>query len=478
MKIKYYLFGLLTSLSFITTINAATLELKTDDKLVINEKGSITVNVNLKLEEEEELENISFDLDYNNELLNIKVLEDENGEDVSYGYAQIFKAGTAQLFNASKSFVNGPIISFTLKNISTEDSTAKLSLKNVKLKLTNEEKTKELEEEAIQPLNLTLKKEVTTTTKAKNTSAELKGFTANNGATIKPAFSKDVKEYKIYVKDTLKQITITTNTEQTGVKAEIECTLGCTSSTNEIVADSYKHIIKLNIDKGKNEATFKFTSEDEKNNEEYKFIIYRGATTDGSNLLSDLSFEEDIKLNEKFDKSNLDYTAKVPYEIEKLKVIATPEDSNADVSIKGNDSLSVGENVITVTVTSTETMEKKIYNITVTREEFVPKEENTTKVTPVIEKEKPQNNNNIKLIIIIGAVSTFIIGIAAYFIFFFKGKKKNKVRSTSEEKISTEKIQNSIIDEDTEPTSVDDALKDLMQTRELTNVDKIEPRDE
>ena len=58
---------------------------------------------------------------------------------------------------------------------------------------------------------LTLKKEEVTTTKALNTSAELSGFTVNNNATIKPAFSKDVKEYKIYVKDTIERILIRLN---------------------------------------------------------------------------------------------------------------------------------------------------------------------------------------------------------------------------------------------------------------------------
>ncbi len=456
MKIKYFLFGILTSLSFATIVNAATLELKTDDKLVINEKNNIKVYVNLKLDESEELENISFDLDFNSELLTISAVENENG------YAQVYKAGTAQLYNA-KDFIDGTVMSFNVTNISSEDGTAQIGIKNIKVKHKDEE-VKELEYE-VKPLNVTLKKEVTTTTRALNTSAELKGIKLNNNATLKPAFSKDITEYKIYIsKDTIKQVTISPQFEQSGVQMEVECTLGCTPVDNAMN--------KLNLVIGKNEATYTFTSEDGKDKKVYKFIIYRGATTDGSNLLADLKIDG-YEIKEKFDKSKLDYTATVPYSTEKLTVVATPEDSNADVSIKGNDSLSVGENVITVTVTSTETEEKKIYNITVTREDFVPDEENTTAVTPKIEKtELPKKNNNIKLIIIIGVISTLIIGVAAYFIFFYKGKnKKNKSKDTNLEVNNTPKIQNSLIDEDIEPTSVDDALKDLMATKEMSEID-------
>lgn len=463
-NIKYCLFGILTSLSLCNVVNAATLELKTDDKLVINEKSNITVNVNLKLDENEELENITFDLVYGDANF-------ENGTDLlsitdnknSFGYLSNYIGSTATVLKLpEKSFADGTIMSFTVTNISSEDGTAQMSLKNIKVKPKDGE-IKNIEDE-VKPLNMTLKKEVTTTTRALNTSAELKGFKANNNATIKPAFSKDVKEYKIYVKDTLKQVTITPQYEETGVQMEVECTLGCTPDTSAIN--------KLNVIQGKNEATFTFTSEDGKNKNSYKFIIYRGPTTDGSNLLSSLSFEEDVKLNEKFDKSSLDYTVTVPYNIEKLKVVATPEDSSADVDIKGSDSLSVGENVITVTVTSAETMEKKIYNITVTREDFVPEEQNTTVVTPTIEKEEPKsNNNNMKLIIIIGVISTLIIALAAYFIFFFKGKKKKK----NKEELSAPRIQNDLLNEDKEPTSVEDALIDLMKTREMTEVNDDKP---
>ncbi len=459
MKFKYLFTGLLLNIVLIVNVSAATLEIKAKEKAVINNADSAVILVNIKDVGEEEINQVEFDLAYNKDLLSVKPLENE------FGYSQNINKDNIFINKAKKNFTDGSIISFNVTNLNKDEIDMKedFSITNVKI---NDTALSEEEAAKIMPLSLTLKKQITTTTRALNTSAELKTFKVNYG-TIKPAFSKDVKEYKIYIdKDTIRQVTITPEFEQTGVQMEVECTLGCSSANP---------LNKLNLTQGKNEATFTFTSEDGKNKNEYKFIIYRGPTTDGSNLLSSLAFEEDVKINEKFDKSNLDYTATVPFETEKLTVVATPEDANADVSIKGNDKLEVGENVITITVTSAETMEKKIYNITVTKEEEKKEEENATEVAPIIEKQEPQKKNNLKLIIIIGVISTLIIALSAYFIFFYKGKKKPS-KVVKEDLDSTVTTNKAFIDEEKEPTSVDDALKDLMQTKEINNVND-EPTD-
>lgn len=430
--------------SFIN-VSAATFEIKAVDSTTIKEQETKTFNVYLKKDsEEEEINQIEFDYIFNSELVSVSAKKNE------YGYAQSDNNGNIFITKAKKEITDGIIASFEITDISAEEGKTDFYIQNVKVNETL------LELENNPTINLTLKKVITTTTRAKNTSAKLTNFTVNN-ATIKPAFSDKIKEYKIYVtKDTIKQITIRPSYEQSGVTLEVECTLGCTSDAATPN--------KLNLIMGKNEATFTFTSEDEKNTEEYKFIIYRGPTTDGSNLLSSLSLEG-IKLNEEFNKSNLDYTATVPYETENLTVNAVSEDENADVKIKGGDNLAVGENVITITVTSAETEEKKIYNITVIREEFVPKEEPTTGVVPVIEENKNSSNSNLKIIIIIGIISFLIIGIAAYFIFFHK-KKKTKNSKNNQSKTEKNNILETI-DENKEPTTVDDALKDLMLTKEM-----------
>ena len=173
----------------------------------------------------------------------------------------------------------------------------------------------------------------------------------------------------------------------------------------------------------------------------------------------------------------MDYTASVPYEVENLEINATAADENAKVEIKGNNNLKVGENVITITVTpADEENEIKIYNITVIREEYVSEEPTSEFVPGAIDK---KDNSNIILIILIVLVSLTIIGVAAYLIFFNKKKNKkdkldkniDQVDDKTDELEELPKVkETSIIDsafEEKEPTSVEDALDDLMKTKEI-----------
>ena len=222
---------------------------------------------------------------------------------------------------------------------------------------------------------------------------------------------------------------------------------------------------KLSLVPGKNEATFTFTSEDGTNTEVYNFIIYRGETTDGSKKLASLEVTG-YEFNEKFNKDVLDYTLEVPYEIEELDIKAVAEDEKADVKIKGGTDLAVGENVITITVTSAETEEKNIYNITVNRKEFIPAESTTT-TGAILEDDlnnEKESNDDLILLIIIGVIGTLIIGISAYFIFF--RKKKEKLPKKKTEDLSIKEKDYELLEEK-EPTTVDEALLDLMKTKEL-----------
>lgn len=456
MNFKKIIFVIIINFILILNVNASTIAFDSKYSLTINQNESQNVLIKITTENTE-VERVEFDLVYNNEAITIKQNDNENG------YAQVLNKNTVTILPTGNSINDGTIYSLSITNISSEDAGEVLEINNIKI---NGETI-----EGNITKTLTLKKQITTTTKAKNTSAKLTNFTVNN-ATIKPAFSEDVKEYKIYVnKDTINKITISPSYEQSGTTMDVACTLGCTSDS--------KVPNKLNLIMGKNEATFTFTSEDGKSTESYTFIIYRGDTTDGSNFLSDLSIEG-VTLNETFDKSNLDYTASVSYETESIKVNATGEDEDANIVISGENNLKVGENVITITVTSTESGEKKIYNITVTREEFTPEEDNSTNVVPAIEKEK---KNNTWLIIIIALIATLIIGVAAYFIFFRKNDNKNKKKTNNKDVSIKEKTEtdngvsvketeeteindNGVID-DKKVSNVDDALEDLMKTKEM-----------
>lgn len=456
MKIKRIIIGCLVSVFGIINVNAASLEITGVSTLKTDENGKYEIK--LKDVGSDEFTQVEFEVAYDSSLIKF-----EGNESSDYSTTPNYSGNKAFIVSANN-YKDGVIGAFNITNLSGENATTSFVIKNIKFKKGDVE----VGTAADYSKTLTLRQGVTTTTsRPKNTSASVTSLSFKN-ATMKPAFNQSIHEYKLYTKDTIRQVTLFYTTLETGVTLKSECTVGCTVSSQ---SDTIIQTIQ-----GKNEVIFKFTSEDEKNTEEYKFIIYRGETTDGSNKLAGLNIK-DYNINEQFDENTLDYTASVPYEVENLEINATAADENAKVEIKGNNNLKVGENVITITVTPTdEENEIKIYNITVIREEYVSEEPTSEFVPGTIDK---KDNSNIILIILIVLVSLTIIGIAAYLIFFNKKKNKkdkldknvDQVDDKTEELEELPKVkETSIIDstfEEKEPTSVEDALDDLMKTKDI-----------
>lgn len=456
MKIKRIIIVCLVSVFGIINVNAASLEITGVSTLKTDENGKYEIK--LKDVGSDEFTQVEFEVAYDSNLIKF-----EGNESSDYSTTPNYSGNKAFIVSANN-YKDGVIGAFNITNLSGENATTSFVIKNIKFKKGDVEVGTATDYSK----TLTLRQGVTTTTtRPKNTSASVTSLSFKN-ATMKPAFNQSIHEYKLYTKDTIRQVTLFYTTLETGVTLKSECTVGCTVSSQ---SDTIIQTIQ-----GKNEVIFKFTSEDEKNTEEYKFIIYRGETTDGSNKLAGLNIK-DYNINEQFDENTLDYTASVPYEVENLEINATAADENAKVEIKGNNNLKVGENVITITVTPTdEENEIKIYNITVIREEYVSEEPTSEFVPGAIDK---KDNSNIILIILIVLVSLTIIGIAAYLIFFNKKKNKkdkldknvDQVDDKTEELEELPKVkETSIIDsafEEKEPTSVEDALDDLMKTKDI-----------
>ena len=456
MKIKRIIIGCLVSVFGIINVNATSLEITGVSTLKTDENGKYEIK--LKDVGSDEFTQVEFEVAYDSSLIKF-----EGNESSDYSTTPNYSGNKAFIVSANN-YKDGVIGAFNITNLSGENATTSFVIKNIKFKKGDVE----VGTAADYSKTLTLRQGVTTTTsRPKNTSASVTSLSFKN-ATMKPAFNQSIHEYKLYTKDTIRQVTLFYTTLETGVTLKSECTVGCTVSSQ---SDTIIQTIQ-----GKNEVIFKFTSEDEKNTEEYKFIIYRGETTDGSNKLAGLNIK-DYNINEQFDENTLDYTASVPYEVENLEINATAADENAKVEIKGNNNLKVGENVITITVTPTdEENEIKIYNITVIREEYVSEEPTSEFVPGAIDK---KDNSNIILIILIVLVSLTIIGVAAYLIFFNKKKNKkdkldkniDQVDDKTDELEELPKVkETSIIDsafEEKEPTSVEDALDDLMKTKDI-----------
>lgn len=460
MKIKKIVIGSLVSLIGTISVDAASLEVTGVSTLKTNETGKYEI----KLSDvgSDEFDQVEFELNYDSGILKFA-----GSTSNDYSTTETY-SGNKGFIVSSTNLKDGIIGSFSVTNLSEVSTTTSFVIKNIKFKKGANEVTNGVDYSK----TLTLRQGVTTTTtKPKNTSAKVTSMSFKN-STMKPAFNSNTHEYKLYTKDTIRQVALVYNTEQTGVTLTSECTMGCTVSSS---SDTIIQTIQ-----GKNEVIFKFTSEDGKTTEEYKYIIYRGETTDGSNKLASLSVK-DYNINEKFDENTLDYTLSVPFEVEKLDINATAADENAKVEIKGADNLKVGENIVTITITPTdEESEVKIYNITVLREEYISEDPTTTTFIPgAIDKNK--NNSNIVLIILLVLGGITIIGVAAYFIFFYKKKKekankpkKDEIKENIDEVKTQDEMpkikEKSAIDEafeEKEPTSIEDALDDLMKTKEI-----------
>lgn len=474
MKIKKYIIGLLIGTFGILNVNAAKLEFDGDRSISYSGTGT----VDIKLDSEgEEVKNIEFTLNYDTNFINVSLNNN------TYGLTQK-ESGKKIILAASSAIKNGVIATITVKNVRPEQANTSLTIKDIKFDdKTGTDVTRDF----------VLKYTTTTTTRAKNTSSRLSGVTFKYGDIVEmtPEFKSTVYEYKIKNEnDKIRKLTFQRFAcEQEGCTTEVTCaTEGCTVDGTSV------YLIV-----GKNEVNVTSTSEDGKSTSTYKFVVYRGPTTDNSPYLKSLTIEG-FTINEKFDKNTLDYTATTDYEHETLNIIATPEDENAKVEIKGNENLKIGENVITITVTSSETKEIKIYNITVVRKDFEASSSTTTKaiLAPDV---VPKKNNNVLLIVIISVIGASIIGASAYFI-FRKPKDKNKnnkndnnggtpeladdmpvLKKDEDEKLDDTEINDNefedelnIIEQNDAPDnapSIDDALRDLMVTKRLELTDEM-----
>lgn len=473
MKIKKYIIGFLVGAFGILNVNAAKLEFDGDRSISYNGTGTVDIKLN---SEGEEVKKIEFVLSYDTNFIDVSLNNSK-----TYGLVRQTSGKKYILTLDEKSPIkDGVIATVTVKNIRPEQANTSLIIKEIKFDdKTGTDVTRDF----------VLKYTTTTTTRAKNTSSKLSAITFKYGDVVDmtPAFKSNVFEYKIKNEnDKIRKLTFQRFAcEEEGCNTEVTCvTNGCTIDGNSVY-----------LVVGKNEVVVKNTSEDGKNNTEYKFLVYRGPTTDGSPYLKSLAIEG-FAINEKFNKNTLDYTATTDYEHETLNIIATPEDENAKVEIKGNESLKIGENVITITVTSSETKEIKIYNITVTRKDFEASSSTTTKaiLAPDIKK---KSNSNVLLIVIISVIGAAIIGASAYFIFRKPKDKNNKndnnggnleladdlpiLKQDTDEKLDGSEINDNELEDELniienneevdDAPSIDDALRDLMVTKRLELTD-------
>ena len=136
----------------------------------------------------------------------------------------------------------------------------------------------------------------------------------------------------------------------------------------------------VNLSLGNNTVYIKVRSE---SGQVRTYILYinRNDGRDSDSSLKDITLSSG-KIS--FDKDTLEYKVTVEYNIDKMKIEATPNSAKSKVTINGNEDLSVGDNVFKISVEA-ENGKVTVYTITVIRKE---------------QGQEISNNNNIKAITI------------------------------------------------------------------------------
>lgn len=194
----------------------------------------------------------------------------------------------------------------------------------------------------------------------KSTNNYLKSLTLSNGNIN---FKKTTTTYNINVDNNIDKITIEANLDDS--KSSFENGFGSRT---------------INLSLGNNIVYIKVKSE---SGQVRTYTLYINRN-DGRNSDSSL---KNIKLSNgkiSFDKDKLEYKVTVEYDIDKMKIEATPNSEKSKVTISGNEDLSVGDNVFKINVEA-ENGKVTTYTVTVIRKK---------------QGQEVSNNNNIKSITI------------------------------------------------------------------------------
>lgn len=257
----------------------------------------------------------------------------------------------------------------------------------------------------------------------KSSDASLTELTVSQG-TLTPSFDKDINEYTVIVPDTINSIRI--------------------SATGAIGSAKPTGTGSKSLSMGENKFEVEVTAEDGNTKKKYTITVIRGEILVPSAYIKSLTINNaDTTISPEFDKLNNIYTIETTGDIEKLDIKYELEDSLATCEILGNEDFKVGENIVTLLVTSSDSKLTQKYELIVNIEE---KEEEVPKVNETTGEEPKKNNKWILIAIIFG--SLLLIG-GTIFVLFRNKKKKNKDNNpVNEDKSITELIKEDLYSEE------------------------------
>ena len=242
-----------------------------------------------------------------------------------------------------------------------------------------------------------------------------------NQEEIIPKFEASINEYYLTTNTDINKLDITAIPENPNSKVEI--------------------IGNENFKQGKNIVEIKINSPNLQVVNSYKIFVTKTKDLEKSNVnLENLAIENTI-LYPSFDTTVTEYKIEIEPNIEKLNILAIPENSKATIDIKGNELLKTGDNEILISVLSEDKINTLVYKIvahkrneeeqqkyreqeekeTMELENLLNEEIETKDVNNEInEEEKTQDNSKIKFMIIVLIILIFISVLA---IIIIKRKK-------------------------------------------------------
>ena len=242
---------------------------------------------------------------------------------------------------------------------------------------------------------------------------------------VSPNFNKDTFDYYLVVAGTINNIDILAVPENTNA------TVNITGNKNLV--------------NGLNKIQIEVISEDQSQKNIYTINVTKTNDAELANTNLETLAIENVLLYPVFDNIETKYSAEISKQIEKLNILAIPENEKAKVEISGNENLKEGENTITIIVTASNGYTKKEFIISVYKrnseeeKQFINEQENNKqelenayeieklsideeeKIVEEVNMDKEENKNR-NLIVMIVAV---IIGVVVIILLvrFFISKK-------------------------------------------------------
>ena len=174
-----------------------------------------------------------------------------------------------------------------------------------------------------------------------------------NKENIVPNFDKGIFEYYLTVDNNTNSLDLTAVAENENSKVEI--------------------IGNKNFKQGSNVVEIKVISPNGNSNS-YKIYVTKTNDIEKANTNLETLAIENVLLYPYFDTTMTKYNVSVDNDVEKLNILAVPENINAKVSIEGNDVLNVGDNTIIVNVLAQDGVTFRKYKIIAHRRNAIEQE--------------------------------------------------------------------------------------------------------